>query len=141
MERQGKNHRILIVDDEATIRLMLAYSLGAAGYDVVAAGSLGSAREALDLGYFSVVITDLCLSGRGPGDGMEVVRHAKECCPKTGVIVMSADLSDELRVKVRLLGASHCYEKPCDIDEMLGNIREITDRSEWYKKNSAIPAL
>ena len=127
MDLQGKNNRVLIVDDEPAICLTLAYSLGAAGYDVATASSLGSARDALDRGYFPVVITDLCLSGRGPMEGLEVLRHARKGDSKTGVIVMSADVSEELREQVRLLGASHCYEKPYDIDEMLGSVREITD--------------
>jgi len=61
MERRGKIHRVLIVDHEPTIRLTLAHYLGAAGYDVATASCLGSARDALDLGYFPVVITDLRL--------------------------------------------------------------------------------
>jgi len=128
MERQGKSHRVLIVDDEPTIRLTLSHTLGAAGYDVATASSLESAREAMELGYFPVVITDLWLSGRRPMEGLEVLHHARKCCPKTGVIVMSVDVSEEFREKVRLLGASHCYEKPFDIHEILGSVRNITDK-------------
>lgn len=127
MDQRGKRHRILIVDDEPTICLTLAHSLGAAGYDVTTAQSLGTAREALDLGYFPVVITDLRLSGKGPMEGLEVLRHALQCCPGTGVIVMSVDLSEELREKVRVLGASHCHAKPFDHRDMLGSVREITN--------------
>ena len=127
MNHQGKRHRVLIVDDEPTICLTLAHSLRAAGYDVATAHSLGSAREALDLGYFPVVITDLWLSSKGAMDGLEVLRHAIQCCPGTGVIIMSSDVSSELRKKALLLGASTCYEKPYDIGEMLGSVRKITD--------------
>lgn len=127
MDQRGNSHKVLIVDDEPTIRLTLAHSLGSAGYDVATAGSLGSAREALDLGHFPVVITDLCLSGKDPREGLEVLRHARQCCPKVGMIVLSGELSGDMREQVRLLGASHCYAKPCDIDELLGSVRKITD--------------
>ena len=125
MDHAGKHPRVLIVDDEPSICLTLAYRLGDAGYDVATANSLTSARDALDLVYFPVVITDLCLSGKGSLEGLEVLRHARRRSPGTGVIVMSANVSEELREKVHLLGASRCIEKPYVIDELLDSVRGI----------------
>src|SRR5919206_4763663 len=98
--------RLLVVDDNESIRTMLDMRLAAERHAVVQAENLGSAEHALGDGEFDVVITDLRM-GRG-GDGLDVLRKVKEKHPQTEVIVMTAFGSDEVRARALELGAL-CY--------------------------------
>src|SRR5689334_14133229 len=98
--------RLLVVDDNDSIRTMLEMRLSTERHEVVQAGNVGSADRALGHGEFDVVITDLRM-GRG-GDGLDVLRKVKETHPQTEVIVMTAFGSEEVRERALELGAL-CY--------------------------------
>src|SRR3954470_21720228 len=98
--------RLLVVDDNDSIRTMLDMRLSTERHEVVQAENVGSADRALGGGEFDVVITDLRM-GRG-GDGLDVLRKVKDRSPQTEVIVMTAFGSDEVRERALTLGAL-CY--------------------------------
>jgi two-component system response regulator PilR (NtrC family) len=99
--------RLLVVDDNDSIRTMLEMRLSAERHAVVQAENVGAADRALGgNGEFDVVITDLRM-GRG-GDGLDVLRKVKERHPQTEVIVMTAFGSEEVRERALELGAL-CY--------------------------------
>ncbi|MGC8835039.1 MAG: response regulator, partial [Armatimonadota bacterium] len=78
---------ILVVDDEASMRLALGAALRRRGYKVKTAASASEAASLLSSNTFDVVVTDLRLSD---GSGMDVVRLAKESDPSAEVLVMTA---------------------------------------------------
>jgi two-component system, NtrC family, response regulator PilR len=98
--------RLLVVDDNDSIRTMLDMRLSTERHEVVQAENVGSAERALGVGEFDVVITDLRM-GRG-GDGLDVLRKVKDRSPQTEVIVMTAFGSEEVRERALTLGAL-CY--------------------------------
>src|SRR3546814_14950436 len=57
----GMTATVLVVDDDAAIRTVIARALDRAGHDVVAAGSLAEMRRALDRGLPDVLVTDVVL--------------------------------------------------------------------------------
>jgi DNA-binding NtrC family response regulator len=117
--------KILVVDDEPLIVLVLTSVLSLEGHEVVSAGNLEDARKEFDRCAFPVVITDLRLSDSESMEGLELIRHVKASSPKTGVIVMSASASEDTRNEAHVLGASRYHSKPFDIDEMLGSVRDM----------------
>jgi DNA-binding NtrC family response regulator len=124
MANVRKPEKILVVEDEPTIRLMLSHALQEEGHEVFMAQSLQAAEKALERHPVSFVITDIRLSGMQRMEGLELLQYIKRHRPRTGVIIMTADLSAEVREKAHALGAKHCFEKPFDFTEMMHCVRE-----------------
>jgi two-component system response regulator PilR (NtrC family) len=107
--------RILIVDDERSMRDLLAMTLAKAGHDVTAVDGGEAAIEAIRKETFDGIITDL----RMPRvDGMEVLRAARALSPETAVIVVTAVASTETAVEAMKLGAYDYITKPFKLDEV-----------------------
>lgn len=107
--------RILVVDDEASMRELLVIMLRREGYDVVAVGSRAAAAAALARGPVDMIITDVKLPD---GDGIEILRHVKAASPDTIVVVMTAFGSTEMAVAAMKLGARDYLTKPFDVEEL-----------------------
>jgi two-component system response regulator PilR (NtrC family) len=119
--------RILIVDDERSMREMLAILLKKEGLDVRSAGSRAEAAEALARGGIDLVLTDVKLPD---GDGLEILRHVKAGSPETAVVVMTAYGTTEMAVAARKLGAEAYILKPFDVDELRIVLRDaLANRS------------
>jgi two-component system response regulator PilR (NtrC family) len=107
--------RVLIVDDERSMREMLAILLKKEGLDVRSAGSRAEAADELARGGIDLVLTDVKLPD---GDGLEILRHVKSASPGTAVVVMTAYGTTEMAVAARKLGAEAYILKPFDVDEL-----------------------
>lgn len=79
--------RVLFVDDETLISLVMSDALEGAGYDVDCAASADEAEALMGEKTFAALITDIDLGG-GP-DGYELARHAREALAELGVIYIS----------------------------------------------------
>ena len=73
--------RVLIVDDESTIRLTLSYLFRKAGYAVTACTNAAEAVELARSEAFFVVLADLVLSGKGKLDGLDTLQAIKRLEP------------------------------------------------------------
>jgi two-component system response regulator PilR (NtrC family) len=113
--------RILVVDDEQSMREMLSIMLAKEGHEVLEAGSRGQAAAALARGPVDMVVTDVRLPD---GDGIEILRHVKAASPETVVIVMTAFGTADSAVAARKLGAEAYVFKPFDVDELRIVVRE-----------------
>src|SRR5260370_19387468 len=109
--------RILVVDDEKSMRDLLSITLEKEGYDVLTAPGSELAIETLHRETVDAVITDL----RMPKvDGLQVLRAAKEVSPDTAVIMITAVASTETGVEAMKLGAYEYITQPCQPGE--GNL-------------------
>lgn len=111
--------RILVVDDEAAIRRLLATVLGSSGFAVHLAenGSLGLAAAAAvrpDLILLDLGLPDL--------DGVEVIRRLREWSP-TPIIVLSVREREDDKVAALDAGADDYLTKPFGVPELLARIR------------------
>lgn len=89
--------RVLIVDDEPTLRWALSRYFTLLGYDVASAENLPEALEAARAAPFHVVMTDL-LFGRGQReDGLEVVARLRQVMPLARFILLTAFANDATR--------------------------------------------
>ncbi|HEY5677093.1 MAG TPA: sigma-54 dependent transcriptional regulator, partial [Myxococcales bacterium] len=101
--------RILVVDDEQSMRVMLEARLAKAGHAVEVASSVAGVEKALAASEFDTVITDLRM--RTAGSGLDVLRTVKAAQPEAEVILMTAFGSDEVRRDALELGAYGYVEK------------------------------
>jgi DNA-binding NtrC family response regulator len=101
--------RLLIAEDDRTLREGLRLALEGEGYHVRAVGSGLEAVEALRRSRFDIVITDLHLE---PVTGLDVLEAATTADPPSPVIVMTGDASLENGLAVIRAGACDCLAKP-----------------------------
>jgi len=101
--------RILVVDDEADVRLLLAREISDRGHEVVAAADSTQAMEEMGRGDFDVVFTDVRMPGM---DGMGLTEWIKRTRPDTEVIVMAGYTSIESAATAIHLGAFDYLQKP-----------------------------
>src|SRR5438128_1750388 len=107
--------RVLVVDDERSMRELLAIMLKQAGHEVTVAEGGEQAVEAIKSEPFDLVITDLRMR---KVDGIAVLRATKEHSPSTVVLVVTAFASTETAVEAMKLGAYDYVTKPFKLDEI-----------------------
>ena len=121
----GELKRILVVDDEPTILLSLSYCLKTNGVEVITSSKIESADEALSRYFFDLVIADIRMSGMYGIEGLELLSYIKKMSPETEVIIMTAYGSDDIRSEAANRGAYYYYDKPVNIEHMLGKVKEL----------------
>ncbi len=114
--------KLLIVDDEDTLRLLVRSELEQRGYDVDEADSGETALEKMETDHFTLVILDI----RMPGiDGMEVLKRIREKNLAEKVIMLTG--VDELKIARDSLqfGANDFLTKPYEIRTLLACINRV----------------
>lgn len=111
-------HRMLIVDDEASIRFAMSDYFQVHGYLVDCAGSVEEAESLLRTGPYAVVIADLHLTGMGGMSGIEVVKAVYELHPGTPMIVFSAYRSPEIEAELVQHGVGAFVRKPKPLPDL-----------------------
>jgi len=124
--------RVLIVDDEQSMRQMVAIALRQDGHDVVTAEDGEVAARELDANRVDVVVSDIKMPGF---DGIELLRYAREHCPETEVILMTAYTSTESAIEALRLGAYDYISKPFEIDELKLTVRQAIERRALRSQN------
>jgi CheY-like chemotaxis protein len=119
--------RILVVDDDASVRTVLRNILEHEGYDVMVAPNGKVAIELNRQKQADLVITDILMPEK---DGVETIVELKEECPKTRLIAMSGGghLDPEFYLQIaKTLGVTGIFRKPIEREELLALIRESVD--------------
>jgi DNA-binding NtrC family response regulator len=109
--------RVLIVEDEQSIRDVLVELFETEGVDVSAAASLDYAKWVLGRRSFDLVVTDIRLGGRRDG-GLQVMAAAGMLSPEASVIALTAFPDDDNRMASLRLGATHFLEKPVALERI-----------------------
>ena len=132
--------RVLILEDEVSLREILRLILEDFNYQVEEAGTLEEARGKLKEGEFDLVLVDLRLPD---GSGMEVVREIKEKTPETEVIIITAFASTETVKEAFELGVYDYVEKPFNLDDLKLLIRNVSEKISLKKGFSSreVPGL
>lgn len=116
--------RVLVVDDEAEIREMLAEYLGSHGFEVLTADSGKSMRERLAKNVPDVVLLDVNLPGE---DGLSLARYIRERFDLPIIMITAAgDVVD--RVVGLEVGADDYLSKPFDPRELRARIKSVLRR-------------
>ena len=124
--------RILVADDERSLRELLAIVLRREGYDVQLAESGDTALAALKRGPVDLLISDIKMPDMS---GVEVLRAAKASDASVPAIMMTAYASTETAVEAMRLGACDYLIKPFDLDELKLKVREKLDARQLRQEN------
>ncbi len=124
--------KILVIDDEASIRTSLAGVLGDEGFDVSTAGSGEEGLGLVANGQFDAVLLDVWMPGI---DGMETLRRIRSMMPEQLVVIMSGHGNIETAVKATKLGAYDFIEKPLSLEKLLVTLRNAIKFSELDSEN------
>ena len=129
-------NRVLVVEDEKSLRDLLSMMLRKEGYTVEAAegGNQAASRIAKDPVY-DLIITDVSMPGM---TGLELLRHARKVSPETSVILMTAYGSKETAIEALNDGAAYYVEKPFDLDEMKVVVRRTVDQKRMASENAVL---
>ncbi len=112
--------RILVVDDEESIREFLEIMLKKEGYEVTLAEDGQKAKDLLAKKSFDMIISDLQMPNV---TGIELLKHVKESYPETVFMLITAFGTTETAVEAMKMGAYDYLTKPFKIDEVRLNIQ------------------
>lgn len=121
--------RILIIDDNAEIRLILADMCEEAGYDTVTASSGKYAVEQHQAEPVDLIITDIFMPET---DGLEVIYQFRSRFPEVQIIAISGGGTrglTELLAVAKRMGAQRTFMKPFDWQDMLDAVRELVPQT------------
>lgn len=127
MEEEHSYIKVLVVDDERSMRKNIADLLGSLKYNIVEADNGKDAIISFREEKPQLVILDINLPGK---NGMDVLEEMKKISPDVPVIIFTAFGTSERAMKAIKLGAFDYLEKPFELDEFL----MIVERACEYKK-------
>ncbi|MDB5083272.1 MAG: two-component system response regulator [Bacilli bacterium] len=114
-------HKVLIVDDQYGIRVLLHEVLESEGIKIFEAPNGPTALDIVANEQPDLVLLDMKIPGM---DGLEILRHIRQIEPKTKVIMMTAYGELDLIQEAMALGALTHFTKPFDIDELRMAVNE-----------------
>ena len=112
--------RLLVVDDEESLRITTAAIFENEGYIVDTASSGDEAVDLMNQADYDLVLTDLHMEG---GDGLSVLNRIRSHAPLTISVVLTGFASVESAIAALQEGAYDYLVKPCDIESMKHTIR------------------
>ncbi len=130
---------ILIVDDEADIRDLVAGLLEDEGYETRSAGDSDSALAQIEQRRPNLVILDIWLQGSRL-DGLELLDFIKRDHPDVPVIIISGHGNVETAVSAIKRGASNFIEKPFKSDHLLHLVQAATEAARLRRENEELRA-
>jgi two-component system response regulator PilR (NtrC family) len=129
---RANRFRILVADDERSIRELLAIVLRRDGYDVILAENGRTALNVLEQEPVDLLISDIKMPDMS---GVEVLRAAKQVDQDILGIMITAFASTESAVEALRMGAYDYVSKPFDVDELKIIVRNALERRQLRQEN------
>lgn len=117
--------KLLVIEDDESLREIMARALRAEGYIVETAATLFSAQDKIAGYNYECILLDIMLPD---GSGLQLLRHIKELGKGDRVIIISARDSIDDKVEGLELGADDYLAKPFYMAELLARIRSVLRR-------------
>lgn len=138
--------RVLLVEDDPTLRSVIRRSLEDAGCRIDEAGDMAACDHLWRVQFFDVVVLDLNLPHSahalsGLGSGLAVLRAARARGDRTPVLVLTARNRTSERIEGLNAGADDYLGKPFDLDELEARLRALVRRSQGTGEQVRIGAL
>ena len=131
----ANQYRILVVDDELSMRELLEYMLEKQGYGVLVAATGKEAISKIEKNPYDLLLCDIRL---GDMTGLEVLKASKKKNPHVTVIMISAFATTETAVEAMNQGAFDYVPKPFENEELLQTIANALERKTLEIDKQAI---
>ncbi len=125
--------KILIIDDELSLREFLQILLSKDNHEVEVAVNGEAGIELLRQQEFDVVLTDLRMPGAV--DGMGVLRYVREHRPSVQIVMMTAFATTETAIEAMKLGAYDYLQKPFKNEELQALVHKCLEKRALLKEN------
>jgi two-component system response regulator HydG len=126
-----KKHRILIVDDEESIRFTLECFLTDEGYEVVTAKNYSEAIEMIETRSFDMMYADIILGGGKTG--LDVIREARKRGMTCPVVVVTGAPNVETAVEAARLGVFDYIPKPIRWENLMQTTKAALEGKDPHK--------
>ncbi len=124
--------RLLVVDDEATLRMSIAEILRRRGYRVHEAGSGHEALALVESGGYDLMVLDVVMPGMS---GIEVMRRARQMCPALSIIVLTAHAAVDSAIAAVKADVADYMLKPCNVADLVAAVsRELQERAKRLRR-------
>jgi two-component system, NtrC family, response regulator PilR len=127
--------KILIVDDELSMRTLLERVFKREGYTVSVADNGARALEMLRSSFYDLVISDVKMPGL---TGVELLTQCREYCPDTMTVLMTAYATIDNAREAFKLGVEDFIQKPFDIDELKIVVQKALEKSKLKQENALL---
>jgi two-component system NtrC family response regulator len=111
------NHRVLVVDDDASVAQVVKFLLEEEGHDTSVVGDVAGAKRELAADQYDLVVSDLKLPD---GTGLDVLKLVRDASPDVPVILITAFATVKTAVDAMKSGAFDYVQKPFDNDRLKG---------------------
>lgn len=129
--------RILVVDDELSMREFVSILLEREGYEVLTAADASTALERIAASSIDLVISDVQMPGL---NGLELLARIRESAPETAVLLITAFSTAEQAVEAMKLGAYDYLAKPFKVEEIKVLVRNALEKRDLQRENSMLRA-
>src|ERR1700730_11844291 len=139
-QQQGPSsmaHDVLVVDDEADIRMLMCGILKDEGYETREAGNSAQALTAIRSRQPALVVLDIWLQG-SELDGLEILKIVKRELPQLPVVMISGHGNIETAVAAIKIGAYDFIEKPFKSDRLLLVVERAIEAARLRRENEAL---
>lgn len=127
--------KILIAEDDRELRQLFQHVLVKNGYTVTGVSNGAEALEAIDAGYYDLIISDIMMP---KVDGYELVRAIREAGQNTPVMMITAkDAFDDMRLGF-LSGTDDYMVKPVNVNEMVLRVRALLRRAQMTSEHRQV---
>jgi two-component system cell cycle response regulator CpdR len=114
--------RILLAEDDDSLRAFLVTSLNRAGHDVTAHGDGDSAWEALEHGAYDLLLTDIVMPGL---DGIELARRGAEADPAMKIVFITGFAAVALSAQSQAPKDAKVLSKPFHLRELVNEVEKL----------------
>ncbi|CCQ95006.1 two-component response regulator [[Clostridium] ultunense Esp] len=114
--------KVLIVDDQLGIRMLLTELLKKDGYETQQAANGREALALLGKESFHLILLDMKIPGM---NGIEILREIRQRLPSIQVMMMTAYGELEMMEEARNLGVLHYFAKPFDVEEIRHEVNKV----------------
>ncbi|MGP8080951.1 MAG: HD domain-containing phosphohydrolase [Dehalococcoidales bacterium] len=123
--RKKPEQKILIVDDEVTIRLLLHQKLTQQGYHCEEVSCSDEAADKMKTYPADLIMLDMKMPGKS---GMDLLPELKSRFPDTAVVMATAVAEANLAIQCMRLGADDYITKPFNLDEVVMNVEKVLEK-------------
>ncbi|MGE0712054.1 MAG: response regulator transcription factor [Planctomycetota bacterium] len=120
--------RILLVEDEPTIRTAVRDALRSQGCEVDATADGADALQRAGQARYDLIVLDVMLPGRS---GFEVCMQLRQRGDRTPILMLTARGTEDDRVRGLALGADDYVTKPFSVRELLARVQACLRRGDW----------